>query len=303
MFTYLKFRMVNSIGAPVSVNLYNMGGRIEYEILFPSLGVREAKRLSLGKGASEKLLRKIEKSGFLFFVERFARMDATENAGDFWSLDVELSNGLAVSISGPEPRFSVLYPFIQDFSELMDSQFQITRYVRDDRVDKLEIEFYFNEFDEEQLTHRETVTLDRSDFTFRYSKRFPTSCFHGSFEFKCERQIRQILDQTSSALSNDKVFEDIYMPGDSCPVIYFNYTFHDGSSVSVRRSLSRDGLRDQLYLEMIDVLYETSLHLLFKNGIFDSRYQLPADEREGTPFHVVYREDGEDPPVEEVERA
>lgn len=303
MFTYLKFRMVNSIGTPVSVNLYNNGGRIDYEILFPTLGVTEAKRLNLGKGASEKLLRKIEKSGFLLFVERFARLDATENKGDFWSLDVELSNGLVVEINGPEPQHSVLYPFIQDFSELLDRQFSITRYVRDDRVDKLEIGFCFNELEDEQLVHKETVTMDRSDFTFRYSKRFPASCFHGSFEFKCEQQVRQILDQTSDALSNEKLFEDIYMSSEDYPVLYFNYSFHDGSTVTVRRSLCRDGLRDRLYLEMIDVLYETSLHLLFKNGIFDSRYQLPAEEKEETPFFVAYREGEEGCMVEEVERA
>ena len=93
------------------------------------------------------------------------------------------------------------------------------------------------------------------------------------------------------------------MSSEDYPVLYFNYSFHDGSTVTVRRSLCRDGLRDRLYLEMIDVLYETSLNLLFKNGIFDSRYQLPAEEKEETPFFVAYREGEEGCMVEEVERA
>lgn len=300
MFTYLKFKMNNSIGTPVSVNLYNNDGLIDYEILFPDLGVRESRRIRMSRADSSKLLKKLKNSGFVMFMERFARSGAEENEGNYWTLEIELPDLMVIRLQGPRPEESFLYPFIQDFSELLDNQFSITQYIRSDRVDKLEIEFIFNELDQEirdmvpdlaRSDHTETVTLDRSNFTFSYSKRFPSSCFHSSYECKCEQQVRQILDQTSDALTDPKLFEDVVDHSEMRPILFFNYTFHDGSTACVRRSLSFDGLRDALYIEMLEVLFETSLQLVFKDGIFDRRFMFPVNESINFPFFIVYSEE------------
>lgn len=309
MFTTLKFRMENSVGTPVCVSLFNNEGLIDYEILFPKLGVNDVRRRSLGRSGSIKLMKRLGRSSFVMFMTRFALSGAHEEEGDFWSLDIELDDGSDIHINGPEPEKSLLYPFIQDFAEFLDREFSITQYISPNRVDKLEIEFLFNEIDPkcrdllpeyDQCDHTETLTLDRSNFTLSYSKRFPTGCFHSTYECKCEQQVRQILDQTSTALRDGRVFEDVLEQSARHPLLQFSYTFHDGSTAVVHRSLCLEGLRDQLYIEMIDVVFETCLHLLFKGGLFDKRFQFPADEKEKTPFFIVYSEDDESSYVEEV---
>jgi len=292
MFTYLKFRMQNSIGTAAAVNVYNDEGLIGYEVLFPDLGVGDVKRRTLGRADSETFLRRLNKSGFIMFMQRFAELDKKED-GDFWSLEIELPDSQIIRLSGPEPESSALYPFIQDFAELLDTHFRITQYISPDRVDKLTIEFFFNELDSnlEQCSHTEKLTLDRSDFTLSYSKRFPAGCFHSSYECKCEQQVRQILDQTSAALTDDRLFEDCLEISPKRPVLFFTYTFHDGSTAEVRRSLSRRCLREQLYIEMIEVLFETSLHLMYKFGIFDKRFVFSDDNEIKTPFVIDYSEE------------
>ncbi len=299
MFTAIRFTMVNSIGTPVSVNLYNEDGLVDYEIFMPNLGVKDSKRRSLGHSGSARFLDKLKKSGFIYFIESFANSDATENEGDFWDLGLELENGEQINIHGPRPEESVLYPFIQDFSELLDWQFSITQFVSPSRVDKLEIAFIFNEMGPdfldatlryEQCDHTETVILDRSSFTFSYQKRFPASCYHSAYKCKCEQQVRQILDQTSEALDDERVFEDVYETHLEHPVVQFKFTFHDGSTAKVNRSLCSECLRDQLYIEMIDVLFVTSLNLMYKGGIFDKRFLLGQSETEDAPFSVQYEE-------------
>lgn len=292
MFTYLKFRMLNSIGTAAAVNLYNEEGLIGYEILFPDLGVGDVKRTVLSRTESETFLRKMQKSGFVMFMQRFAEIGEKEE-GSFWTLEMELPDSQRVVLSGPEIEDSVMYPFLQDFAELLDNQFKITQYISSDRVDRLSIEFVFNELDSEfdRITHTEMLTLDRSDFTLSYSKRFPAGCFHSSYECKCEQQVRQILDQTSAALTDDKLFEDCLEVRPRRPILFFNYTFHDGSTARVRRSLSRKCLRDQLYFEMIEVLFETSLHLMYKYGIFDKRFLFTDDNEIKTPFFIDYNEE------------
>lgn len=195
----------------------------------------------------------------------------------------------------------MLYPFVQDFAELLDNQFSMTQFISSSRVDKLEINFLYNEFSSEyldfechysQLDHTETVTLDRSGFLFCYSKRFPASCYHSTYECKCEQQIRQILDQTTAALNNQQLFEDIIEDYPEHPIVLFCFTFHDGSTSKVRRSLCNECLRDQLYIEMIDVLFETSLHLFYKGGVFDKRFMLTKQDMENVPFSIAYSEEG-----------
>ena len=292
MFSYLKFKMQNSIGTAATVNLYNDEGLIGYEILFPDLGAGDVKRRTLVRTDSETFLRKLQKSGFVMFIKRFAELDKKED-GVFWTLEMELPDSQIIRLSGPEPESSVLYPFIQDFAELLDSQFKITQYIRSDRVDKLSIEFFFNELDSdiEECTHTEEFILDRSDFTISYTKRFPAGCFHSSYQCKCEQQVRQILDQTSAALTDDRLFEDCIEISLRRPVLYFKYTFHDGSTAEVRRSLSHRCLREQLYIEMLEVLFETSLHLMYKFGLFDKRFVYTDENEIKTPFVIDYSEE------------
>ena len=294
MFTTLRFRMENAIGTPVTVNLFNCDGLIEYEILIPELGVRDVQRTSMGISASEDLMKKLQKSCFVYFMAEFAQRGEQENEGDFWHLWLELPDGREYELSGPRPEESVLYPFIQDFSELLDGQFSMTQFVRPDRVDRLEVDFVFNEIDREFCEHVENVTLDRSTFLFRYSKRFPASCMHSSYECKCEMQVRQILDQTSTALADERHLEDMFEEDRDCPLLVFSFFFHDGSTLCVRRSLSLLCLLDGLYSELMNVLFETSLHLIYKGGMFDKRFLFPMALGKNNPFYVVYSEELDD---------
>ena len=300
MFSRISFRMKNSVGIPVSVNLYNDMGMVEYEILFPELGVDKTKRKRLSRGDSEKFLRRLKKLGLVELIFRFQSC-GLDNGGDFWNLCIELENGKRVELSGPDLIHSTTYPLIQDFSELLDEQFLITQFVSPSRIDRIEIEFSFNEIspelgsllpDYDQCCHSEIITLDRASKNLTYTKRFPAECFHSTFECKCENQIRQILDQSSEALTEDRLFEDVVSHSD-VPDLTFTFTYHDGDQVQVCRSLSLEGLRDTLYIEMLEVLFETLLHLMFKQGIFDTRFMLPEEKKQQAPFFVLYTE-GED---------
>ena len=300
MFKTLRFNMENSIGTHVSVNLYNSDSLVDFEIQFPDLGVKNVQKQSLGCSGSAKLLDEIKKSGFIYFMTSFAERGAKEFDGDYWRLDFELEDGSHIHLQGPRPEESLLYPFIQDFAELLDKQFSMTQFISSSRVDKLEIHFLFNEFNPQyldfdsqydQFDHMETVTLDRSSFLFSYRKRFPASCFHSTYECKCEQQIRQILDQTTTALVDEHLFEDIVEQCPEHPMLLLCFTFHDGSTAKVRRSLSYECLRDQLYVELIDVLFETSLQLFYKGGILDKRFMLAKNGMETVPFSISYNED------------
>ena len=301
MFSRISFKMKNSIGIPVSVNLFEDNGMVEYEILFPDLGVDKAKKKRMGRGDSERFLRRLKKLGLVDLVARY-EFSIKDNSGDFWSLGIELDDGKVFDFSGPDLMHSTLYPLIQDFSELLDEQFQITQYVSPARIDRIEIEFTFNELcqelgslmkDYDEYLHTESISLDRGSRSLTYSKRFPAGCFHSLFECKCENQVRQILDQSTEALTEDRFFEDV-ISDQKVPELTFTFTYHDGEQVRVCRSLSFEGLRDNLYIEMLEVLFETLLHLMFKQGLFDTRFMLPKDKKQKAPFFVLYTEGDDD---------
>ena len=307
MFSRISFKMKNSIGIPVSVNLYNDAGIVEYEILFPELGVDKAKKKRMSKGDSDRFLRRLKKLGLVDLIVRYESC-ARDKGGDFWSMSLELEDGRVIDLSGPEPMHSNLYPLIQDFSEMLDDQFQITQYVSPARIDRIEIEFSFNELGEgfgevlqdyAEYCHTESISLDRASKSLVYSKRFPAGCFHGTFECKCENQVRQILDQSTEAFTEDRYFEDVISDQD-VPELIFTFTYHDGEQVQVCRSLSLDGLRDKLYIEMLQVVFETLLHLMFKQGVFDTRFLLPGDKKRQAPFFVLYTEGDDDSFFREV---
>lgn len=297
MFSRIGFTMKNSVGIPVSVNLYNDNGIVEYEILFGNPGDTKAQRKSMGRGGSDRFLRRLKRLGLVELIVRY-EFCGLDKEGDFWRLSIELEDGRTIDLSGPELNASKLYPLIQDFSELLDQQFQITQYVSPSRIDRMEVEFIYNELDPDfrdvmpdydECLHTESISLERSSKLLTYTKRFPAGCFHSTYECKCENQVRQILDQTTAALRDDCLFEDIFCPP-SVPQLVFSFTYHDGEKVSIRRSLSPEGLRDGLYIEMIDVLYETLLHLMFKQSLFDKRFLLPKGREKEAPFFVVYSE-------------
>ena len=140
MFSRISFTMKNSVGIPVSVNLYEDNGMVGYEILFPNLGVEKVQRKSMGRGGSERFLRRMKKLGLVELIVRYESCISDER-GDCWSLSIELEDGRMIDLSGKDLASSTLYPLIQDFSELLDQQFQITQYVSPARVDRLEVEF------------------------------------------------------------------------------------------------------------------------------------------------------------------
>ena len=300
MFSRISFKMKNSVGIPVSVNLYEYNGIVEYEILFPNLGVDQVKRKRLGRGDSERFLRRLKKLGLVELIVRY-EICTRDSRGDFWTLSIELEDGKTIDLSGPDLMHSTIYPLVQDYSELLDDQFQITQYVSPARIDRIEIEFSYNELNPalsevitnyDECCHTENISLDRASRSLTYTKRFPAGCFHSSYECKCENQVRQILDQSSEALTEDRYFEDVISAAD-VPELTFTFTYHDGEQVQVCRSLCLESLRDNLYIEMLQVLSETLLHLMFKQGLFDTRFLLPDDKKKRAPFFVLYTE-GED---------
>ena len=310
MFSRISFKMKNSVGIPVSVNLFEDNGMVEYEILFPDLGVDKARRKRMGRADSERFLRRLKKLGLVELVVRY-EFSIKDRTGDFWSLGIELEDGRTIDLCGPDLIHSTLYPLIQDFSELLDEQFQITQYVSPARIDRIEIEFSFNELspelgsamqDYDEYCHTETMILDRASRSLIYSKRFPAGCFHGTFECKCENQVRQILDQSTEALTEDRYFENV-ISDQKDPELTFTFTYHDGERVCVCRSLSFEGLRDNLYIEMLEVLFETLLHLLFKQGLFDTRFMLPDDKKHKAPFFVLYTEGDDDSFFRDIARS
>ena len=297
MFANLRFKMVNSIGTRVAVNLYNEDDLIGYEILFPELGAESSQRKSLGRKRSEKFLHKLERNGFFHMILELGPALPLQK-GDFWSLYIEDENGRVIDLNGPEPSDSMIGPAIQDIAEFLDEQFEITHYIRDDRIDRLEIDFLFNELDPalgeilncyDECDHTESVVLDRATKKLSYNKRFPASCFHSTYECKCENQVRHILDQSSELFTGDRVFEDV-MDSAIAPLLFFRLTFHDGQETCIRRSLSRRGLRDPLFAELLNAISETLMNLVFKQSLFDQRFLL--QEGMSKPFSIHYHDDG-----------
>lgn len=298
MFVSLKLSMFNSIGTRIAVNLFRKSGKIEYEILFPGLGVEKTQRNALSKSASERFLKKLKKNGTLDLIHQI-RLPYDPKDNDTWSLEVDFGDNDVVRASGPDVCTSDMRPVLQDLAEILDNRFPVLQLVSPTRIERLMLGFCFNEFNEsmtdifpelQDMDHMESITLDRKDRVLVYSKRFPASCFNSIYVCRCEQQVRSILDQSSDILTDEVLFEDIdSKPGEPTLAIYI--TYHDGSIVRVSRALSRRGLRDRIYFELLDVIHDTVLHLLLKGGLLDKRFLGSEDEIMKAPFTVSYNED------------
>ena len=298
MFASLKLCMFNSVGTHVAVCLFKKGGKIEYEILYPDLGVEEAGRSLMGKSSYDRLMRRLKGKGTLELLKRF-RIRHEPHENDKWSLDVDFGHGDVIRASGPDLSTSDMKPVVQDLVDILDEQFPQLHLVSSTRIERLVLGFIFNEFSDriidmipesEDLDHLETVVLDRNENTLSYSKKFPAGCYDSMYVCRCEHQVQSILDQTSDILTDPVLFEDLRpKPGE--PFLVISITYHDGSLVKVIRSLSREGLRDRIYFELLDVIYDTVLHLMFKQGLFDKRFLGPENEISRKPFTVSYNEE------------
>ena len=298
MFANLKLSMFNSVGTRVAVNLFKKGGKIEFEILYPDLGVQESERSIMDKSSYDKLMRALKKKGTLELLHRF-RIRHEPHEDDTWSLDLDFGHNDVIRASGPDFNTSEMRPVLQDLVDILDELFPQLRLVSSARIEKLVLGFIFNEFSDriidmipesEGLDHLETVELDRDGNTLVYSKRYPAGCYNSMYVCRCEQQVRSILDQTSELMTDPVLFEDISpKPGE--PFLTISITYHDGSLVRVIRSLSSEGLRDRIYFELLDVIYDTLLHLLFKQGIFDKRFLGSENEISRKPFTVSYNEE------------
>jgi len=300
MFETIRFRMVNSIGTPVNVNLFNDRGIIGYEILFPSLGVVKSEKLRLNKKDSDKFLQSLKKMGLIPLLSFYLSLAGEkEEKGDYWKLDIELPDGKEISLSGPDPSGSVLYPLLMDFSEILDRTFPITRLVDPGRVDRLEISFVYNEVTEHfqgmipdfrQCEHTETLVVDRHTKTVSYSKRFPSRCFHSTYEAKCEHHVRDILDGISVALNDDSLLQDEIDVEENAPELTFEFLFHDGSSATVRKTFACSCFGDDFYKGILETVSENLIVLLFKEGLFDKRFMIDRQYSADMPFFLVYGE-------------
>lgn len=290
--------MSNSVGTHVAVCLYKKGGKIEYEILYPDLGVEESERCIMGKSSYDKLMRRLRGKGTLELLKRF-RIRREPHKDDTWSLDVNFGHNDVIRASGPDLSTSDMRPVVQDLVDILDEQFPQLHLVSSYRIERLVLGFIFNEFSDriidmipesEDLDHLETVVLDRNENALTYAKKFPAGCYDSRYVCRCEHQVQSILDQTSDMLTDPVLFEDIRpKPGD--PFLVISITYHDGSLVKVIRSLSREGLRDRIYFELLDVIYDTLLHLLFKQGLFDKRFLGSEKDISRKPFSVSYNEE------------
>ncbi len=301
MFVNLRFSMVNSMGAKVSVVLSVCGDHVEYELSFPSTYRARSRRGSLGPRVSERILENLCGKGIVELLFKFVAY-GLDSTGDYWRLSIDMADGRSLELSGDEDSCSVLDAIVQDIAEILDNQFKVTRFIRSTRLDKLEVCFINDELspelresltDFENCDHMEALYIDRAHRGIMFYRRFPSSCFRVVFECICDEEVRNFLDQTEELFDEPRLFEDVDRVV-GCPDIAFRFTYHDGSSTMVTRPLSLEGLKDMEYVEMLDVLFELLLHVVFKQGMFDKRFLFPREVMEKTPFFVAYSEDDEE---------
>lgn len=298
MFTYLTFKMENSMGLPVSVSLRNDHGIVHYGVGFIASDDAPKTEQTLSSFNSAKLLQKIDQLGLVQLLPKYEALGLNEG-GDYWKLHVEHLAG-QINLSGARDSHAVIVPMLQDFAEILDDALYVTQYIRATRLDRLDIEFEFNEWDPEMrdnaeeynaLLHSEIVVLDRQTNTASYSKRFPARCAQCELECRFDEEIRDLLDQAEILFTEPAFFEDIYDEHDHSPRLLFTFLYHDGTMRRVQRQLSTLGLRDQIYFELLDVINNNLLSLLFKQSLFDKRMVLPVERRKHIPFFVMYREE------------
>ena len=288
MFSYLEFGMVNSNGSTVVVKINHKEGLISYSIEFPAQDLEKITK-QLSKGNSDKFIKKFKTTGIDTILPRFMNFGEFER-GTFWHLDL-IESDYELHFTGPEPEKSALAPYIQELMELFDEVFGVTSYVKPTRIDRLEVEFLecgLDDFsvlfsDLGDVSHSESLSLDRSSWTLSYSRRFPRQCFHNSFECHCENQIRQILDQTSSLLENYDLDEKISHVDTSHPVLNFHIFYHNGKEASFTRGLRASGLGSKVLDALICVIGDTLRYTVFVGGVFEP-YRETIKKCEGERF-------------------
>ncbi len=298
MFANLSFCMVNSIGIRTSVSLSEREGLVEYVIGFQGGSKPDSRRGCLGKRGSEKLLRRIESRGIVDILFKFVDFGLDER-GDFWDLSITDEKGRELRLSGDEDGSGLTNAVVQDLAEILDDQFGVTKYIKDSRIDGMEISFAYNELspemqeylkDYERCDHRESICIERDGHSIRFFRLYPSCCYRLGFECRCDDEVRLFLDQTGEIFTDDSLFEDVNDDTDS-PEVVFSFTFHNGKRRTVRRSLSLEGLRDMQYIDMLNFLSEVLLHVIFKRGLFDRRFMFPKEAMERSPFFVAYCEE------------
>ena len=278
MFSVLKFKMANSLGIPVEVSITYSNGFLSYEIEFLANGEhgdkKKIKKHVMSKGNSNKFIRKWEKvSCNDIFLQ--LREIAHLHEGKDWQLKIVYED-TEVSLSGDKLGSNSLMPFIQPLIELFDSTFGITQFVKPTRIDRLEIEM-FEPFevpselsflgDRKQFGHKEFVSIDRESLTLSYSRRVPNGCFHNSYECHCESEVRDILDQTSDIFEDLSLFRDCI--SENGPLLTFTFYFHNGSQTEVHKTLSKSGVGNFVYDEMLQVIGQTISCTVFSGSVFD----------------------------------
>lgn len=282
MFSTLKFSMLNSLGTRVVVRLFNVCGKIDYEILFPDIGASQAVRSSLSRADSDRLRRKLEKMGTLDMLRILGSNEPSDD--DTWSIEIEYGEDDVVRASGPDIRACKSFVVLEDLAEILDERFPILQLISGSRIDSLELEFTFYENDDEDSScpeHTETVALDRKDKVISYSKMFPAKGFDCSFESSCELRVRSILDHCAQNMTDPRLFEDIFASHDE-PIILICITYHDGNYVQINRGLSRKGIRDAFYFHLLHYIFATFVDMTYCGGIFDMKFFEDGEDDEKT---------------------
>jgi len=277
MFSFLKFKMPNSLGIPVLVSIAHISGLLSYEIDFmtdeKSKDKKKSKRNTMSKGNSDKFIKKWEKISCNDMFKELGVL-SNFNDGDYWSLEIGYDN-MKVSMSGSKTKEGALTPFIQPLIELFDNTFGITQFVMPTRIDRLEIEMFEPVLIPQELAflgernrfgHEEYIGIDRETLTLCYSRRVPERCFHNRYECYCESEVRDILDWSSEifeelSLSKDCVYKDK-------PLVTFTFYFHDGSQTKVHKTLTKTGIGSVVYDEMLNIVGQTIGKTVFGGGLF-----------------------------------
>lgn len=259
MFTFFEYRTFDCRENPTSIRIYNDPDRFLVSV--------NGNEIPLSESVKALFLQKISDTGIEVMFPRFEQVKNVESGSD-WYLDI-VSDSTKIHCSGP--KNSILNPYLREFQEIFDS-FLNTNLISSARIDSLEIvykesvtdPFLLSLSDLGDCSHKEYISLDRASWTITYKRRFPQNCFHSTFECHCENQISSILDRLEELIQKHFPSNE----GDNSPAVTFRIKRHDGSVLTINRTLSEGSLNDAL----LDALMKTIAELLQWTGMQNSMF-------------------------------
>lgn len=313
MFSFLKFKMENSLGVPIEVKLAQENGCLVYEIRreknVDGNSVQTLEFDKEGEVCQKQVLSEERTNTFIQKWEKiscndmFQHLEQVSNAkeNDFWFLEIGYDN-LVFKMSGGKEGEASLSTFIQPLSELFDEVLVTTHFVKPSRVECIEIELYEPFEVPKSLAflgncgpygHEEYVCLDRNSMTLSYSRKNPTRCVNHSYKCFCENEIRSILDRTSDLLESGNFLqenENCLKDDETCFQKNENWPQFKGQSPKSRtqsyeNSISLGGaecLKNGTYVGFVFHFYDGNKKIVKRRRIKNSVGSVLLDELIGT---------------------